>query len=129
MNEQKEKLMQLVDDAKKYINVRLKILTLTMCEVSSKVLASLIANGAMLFFIFLFLFFGSIAAGFGLGEWLGSMALGFTIVAGFYLLLALIIRFTKTKLIEKPLVNTFIKLFLKNLSENEENKENEDEKD
>ena len=125
MNEQKEKLMQLVDDVKEYLNVRLKILTLTVCEVSSKVLASIIANGAMVFFIFLFLFFGSIAAGFGLGEWLDSIALGFTIVAGFYLLLALIIWFTKAKLIEKPLVNTFIKLFLKNLSDNEENKEDE----
>lgn len=129
MNDQKERLMQLVDDLKDYFNVRLKILTLTICEVSSKVLAALIANGAMLFFIFLFLLFGSIAAGFGLGEWLGSTALGFAIVAGFYLLLALIIQLTKTKLIEKPLVNIFIKLFLKNLSENEENKKNENEKD
>ncbi|MDR0660674.1 MAG: hypothetical protein LBG19_07720 [Prevotellaceae bacterium] len=128
MNEQKEKLMQLVNDLKEYINVRLKILTLTICEVSSKVLASLIANGSMLLFIFLFLIFGSIAAGFGLGEWLGSTASGFAIIAGFYLLLALIIQFSKAKLIEKPLVNTFIKLFLKNLSDNSENKENEDEK-
>ncbi len=129
MSEQKEKLMQLVDDFKSYLNVRLKVLTLTICEVSAKVLAALIANGAMLFFLFLFLLFGSIAAGFGLGEWLGSTALGFAIVAGFYLLAALAIRFTKAKLIEKPLVNMFIKLFLKNLSENEEGKENEDEKD
>ncbi len=129
MNEQKERLMQLVDDLKEYLNVRLKILTLTVCEVSSKVLASIIANGAMVFFIFLFLFFGSMAAGFGLGEWLGSMALGFAIIAGFYLLLGLVIWLTKAKRIEKPLVNMFIKQFLKNLSENEENKEIENEKD
>lgn len=121
--------MQLIDNLKEYLNVRLKIFTLTICEASSKVLASLIANGAMLVFIFLFLLFGSVAAGFGLGEWLDSIALGFTIVAGFYLLLALIIRFIKVKRIEKPLVNMFIKLFLKHLSENEESKEYQDEKD
>lgn len=119
MNEQKERPAQLVDDLKEYLNVRLKIFTLTICEASSKVLASCISNGTMLFFIFLFLFFGSMAAGFGLGEWLGSMALGFIIVACFYLLLALIIWLTKAKLIEKPLVNAFIKLFLKNLPNNE----------
>lgn len=128
MNEQKERLMQLVDDVKEYINVRLKILTLTISEVSSKVLASILANGAMIFFILLFIFFGSIAAGFALGEWLGSVALGFTIVAGLYLLIALIIQLTKAKLIEKPLINTFIKLFVKNLSDDEENKISEDEK-
>lgn len=128
MNEQKERLMQLVDHLKDYLNVRLKILTLTISEVSAKVLASLVANGAMIFFLFLFLFFGSIAAGFGLGEWLGSIALGFAIVAGFYLLLGLIIWFAKAKWIEKPLVNMFIKQFLKNLSDNKERKESKDEK-
>lgn len=120
--------MQLVDHLKDYLNVRLKILTLTISEVSAKVLASLVANGAMIFFLFLFLFFGSIAAGFGLGEWLGSIALGFAIVAGFYLLLGLIIWFAKAKWIEKPLVNMFIKQFLKNLSDNKERKESKDEK-
>lgn len=130
MNEQKEKLMQLVGDFKEYINVRLKVLTLTICEVSSKVLASLIANVAMLFFVFLFLLFGSIAAAFGLGEWLDNTALGFAIITGFYLLLSLIIHFTKAKLIEKPLVNMFIKVFLKHLSDNKKDEEdNEDEKD
>lgn len=121
MSEQKEKIMQLVDDLKKYLNAKLKIATLTIFEISSKVLASIITNSVMLFFVFLFLFFGSIAAGFGLGSWLGSNALGFAIVAGFYLLLALIIQFSKAKLIEKPLINMFIRQFFKHLPDNKEN--------
>ena len=122
MNEQKEKLMQLVDDLKNYLNVRIRIATLGVYEVVSKLLASLITNSVMLLFVFLFLLFGSVAAGFGLGEWLNSAALGFAIVAGFYLLLVLIILFTKSKLIEKPLVNMIIKQLLKNLSESEDEK-------
>lgn len=114
--------MQLIDDLKEYVNIRLQLVTLTVCELMSQVLASLVANVAMLFFIFLFILFGSIAGGFALGQCLGSTALGFAIVASFYLLVAVVILLIKKRLVEKPLVNMFVKMFLKNLADKEDEK-------
>ncbi len=126
MSEQKERLLTLVDDLKSYLNVRLQLISLSISEMVARLLASLISNGAMLFFIALFLLFGSFAAAFGLGQWLNSYALGFILVAGFYLLLGLIIYFIKGRYIEKPLINLFIRLFLKNMGDEEDNKSNEE---
>ena len=64
--------------------------------------------------LFLFVIaFGSTAAAWALGEWLGKPYWGFLIVAGFYLLLAIIVWGTRQRLISTPVLNAILKQLYK----------------
>ena len=69
------------------------------------------------FFTILFLF---LALGFFLGELLGSMALGFVLVVGMYLLLFGIIIFFKKKITSKVMNEIIIAMMSKDEKDNEE---------
>lgn len=72
-------------------------------------------------FAFLFLsFFLAIAGALALGELLGSYALGFVCIAGFFLLIILIILLLGRFIIDTPLLLKFSKLFF-----SEDKKDNE----
>jgi hypothetical protein len=77
-------------DLSTYAEMKLRILKLTAIERAAGILATL-SHGLILvlfgFFSVLFLF---MALGFFLAELLGSMALGFLLVGGIYLLLTLL---------------------------------------
>lgn len=117
--EAKKKLVSLIDDLKEYVNLKIQLLKLTVAEKAAHAMASLIATIVLILLAFVVLLFGSLAVAFLLGECLNSYAAGFGIVAGFYLLIALIILLTKKKIIEKPLMDKFISLLLKKHSEDE----------
>lgn len=55
----------------------------------------------------------SVGASIWLGEELGHYYLGFMIVAGFYLLLALAIKLFKSGLVQRPIQNCVIRYFFK----------------
>ena len=80
---------QLKDDLSAFAGLKLRLLKLMAIEKAAKLL-SVFSHGILLitlaFFTILFLF---TALGFFLGELLDSMALGFLIVGGIYLLLTL----------------------------------------
>lgn len=72
-------------DVSAYIDTRLQILRLELYEKTSRTVATL-SFGLILLFLALFAFFFLfLALGFLLGECLGSVAVGFAIVAAFYL--------------------------------------------
>jgi ABC-type multidrug transport system fused ATPase/permease subunit len=114
MINEKDKLLGLIDDLKDYLNIKLRIVALNLGENTAQIIASIISNGAILFFVALFLLFGSFAIAFGLGSLLSSISLGFLLVASFYLLLALAVYLCRRSCIEKPMTNFFIKQFFKN---------------
>lgn len=103
----------MVNDVKEYMNIKFNIVKLTMVENIATLLANLITQGSVVLFLLLFFLFGSIALGFYLSTLVHSFALGFLMVAGIYLLFAIIIMVSKEEYIEKPLVNKFIQNFLK----------------
>ena len=70
-----------------------------------------------LFFAILFLF---LALGFFLGELLGSMALGFVLVVGMYLLLFGITMFFKRKITSKVMNEIITAMMSKDEKDNEE---------
>ena len=78
---------ELKEDISTYVELRLELLNLNTYERVAKTMA-VFSYGIVLvllaFFAILFLF---LALGFFLGELLGSMALGFVLVVGMYLLL------------------------------------------
>ncbi|OYX93779.1 MAG: hypothetical protein B7Y76_11380, partial [Sphingobacteriia bacterium 35-40-5] len=70
--------------------------------------------------------FGSLALGFYLSEVLNNTYGGFLIVAGIYLLGAVILNSIKEKYLEKRIINLVIEKFFKD--RNEEQHENKDSK-
>lgn len=100
-----------IDDIKTYVDLRMQLIQLNISEKIAVALAKMITTGAALVLLLLFFLFGSLALAFFLGNCLNNTAAGFAILAGFYLLLAIIMMsFGKNKLRIK-LINAFIKQF------------------
>lgn len=112
----------MLGQAKEYVNTRIAQFKLSVAEKTSKTMATVIAGLAAALVFFLFLVFAGIAAAIALGQWTGSMWLGFLIVAIIYLFLSLILWKAKDRLLALPIMNAIIgHLF--------DEEEEEDEKD
>lgn len=89
---------ELKEDVSVYARLKLRLLKLIAIERTAKAIA-ILSHGIfltiLLFFTVLFLF---IAFGFYLAELLNSLALGFLIVAGIYLICTVILYFDKDRL-------------------------------
>lgn len=121
MEDNKEKsLEELFLDAKAYINTRLEYTKLSAVEKGSKIFADLITNAAVIICFVLAFLFASFTLALYLAEVLGSYASGFGCVAGIYLLLSIIVYFTKDKFIERFLVNLFIRKYFDKVADKEE---------
>lgn len=119
MEETFMKAEELAGDIREYINVKLDTAKLTLAEKISKAVAGVAAGLIVAAVCFLFIIFLGIALGFLFGNLLGSTWLGFLLVAGIYLLAAVIIWSAKTRIIQLPLMNSI----LAQLNENEQEDE------
>jgi len=115
-----EKLEGLTDHVKEYINTRVELTKLRIAEKTSLILGDLIAMGIVILFFLFVLMFGSIAGAWALSDWIGKPYSGFLIVAGIYLLLGIIVWFTRSRFIRFPVMNAIIKKLHKG-DEDEEN--------
>jgi hypothetical protein len=61
--------------------------------------------------LMIFLLFISIAGAIALGEMMDSYPIGFLIVAGIYLVLALLLFLVKDKIVEGPILEKFSEIF------------------
>lgn len=99
----------LAKNARSYFKTRVEVVKLNaaakVSTVTSKVIAGIIVG---VVFVFVLLF-GGMAAGYGLGAWLGKTYLGFLIVTGFYLLAGVIVLLARERLIRIPIMNSIIK--------------------
>jgi hypothetical protein len=90
----------LVDDIKSWVDLRM---TLTQMDIEAKVDARLnraIVGGVVGGLAFLTLTFGLVAASLGIGAWLGHDAWGFLAVAGFLLVVTVILLLLKPRVID-----------------------------
>ena len=107
------KVEELADNAKEYINTRIESIKLNAAEKSSVIIANGVAKVVTAIFFLFFLGLASIALSFLVGEWIGRLWAGFLVVAGFYLLIGVIIWFARERLIRVPVMNALIhQLFL-----------------
>ena len=104
---------QLVEKVKEYVNVRKELTILNAVNKGSQLMAGLITDGLVLILAVLAFLFGSLALGFYLSELLGNSYAGFLIVAGIYLLAALILNSIKEKVVEKKIINSIIEKFFR----------------
>src|SRR5687768_3180151 len=115
------KIEELVGHVNDYINTQIDLAKLTAAEKISSVLAGIIAGAiAAMVFVF-FLVFGSLATAYALSAWIGIGYAGFLIVAGFYLLLGIIVWLSRERLIRVPIMKGIIRELFKNKHLNQKN--------
>lgn len=114
------KAEDLVDNIKEYVHTRIDTVKLNTAERSSTVIAGLVAGVIVAVFVSLALVFAGIALSLVLGAWLGKTWAGFVVVAGFFLLMALVAWAFRGKLIRIPVMNAIIQQFFKAEQEDEE---------
>jgi hypothetical protein len=98
MEEEKFSLSGTFQKTKEYLDSQLNLIRLKTVERSSRLIASLIVDGAKIILTLFIIFFLCLALGFYLGEVLGSNSLGFLATAGIFFLILLLIRVLEPKL-------------------------------
>ena len=97
--------------ARQYVKLQLDYLRLETAEKVAKASSALITVLAVAFLGLFALLMLTLAAGFYLGQLWGSYPLAFLCVAGFYLVLALLVWLFKDRLLTNPLLTTIIRSF------------------
>ena len=124
MQENKEKNIEdLYEDAKSYLDTRVEYTRLYLVEKISKIFADLVTNAAVIICFILAFLFGTFTLALFLSDVLGSYARGFGCVAVIYILLALIVYYTKEKYIEKAIINFTIRNYFNKLADKDEEDE------
>ncbi|MGF2412104.1 phage holin family protein [Ferruginibacter sp.] len=114
------KAEELAGTIKEYINTRIEAVKLSAAEKSSAIIANLIAGAVVALVFIFFIMLASISAALLLGLWIGATWAGFLMVAGLYLLAAIIVWKARGKLIRLPIMNALIKQLFKT-DEDEDN--------
>lgn len=113
----KEEPQPIFDQLKDYAEIKLKLAKYKAIDSGSTIFASLIADVVVAIAMLLAFIFASFTLAFYLAEVFQSDWKGFGATAILYLLIALIIKYTKAGF-EKPLANAFVMKFFKNKQEN-----------
>ncbi len=118
-NDAEQILKKVRDDITVFIDLKIRILRLTVVEKIARVLAFLSYGLVILLFAFFTVLFLFVALGFFLGNLLNNVALGFLVVGGLYLLLTMcsILARYKIRLV-------FINLIIRSFQMHDDEKEN-----
>ena len=108
-NKETSPLSEIPEHVKDYIKTQIDYYKLVAAESIGKAAAGAATGVVLALFGYLFLLFLSVTAAIGIGTAAGKLYLGFLIVAGFYLLLAVLAYLLKDKLITTPIINAIIK--------------------
>ncbi|WP_423146553.1 phage holin family protein [Rubrolithibacter danxiaensis] len=114
MSETPDKNQDIIALIKEYIATRIELGRLSIMERVVMITANLITDTFVLIMSVLAFLFGSFTLGFFLSDLLDSYTKGFGILTLIYLLLALLMVFTKDKLVEKYLHNFMVKRIFQN---------------
>jgi hypothetical protein len=106
-----EEIGNIKKDIQEYIEIKLDLLKLQTAESISKIISGAAVAVIIILFLTLILFFLSFAAGYFMATLLNSNELGFLCVAGFYLLLMVIILIFRKKIIDRPVIKSVVKIF------------------
>ena len=113
MEDNKKLLETLVDRATDYGKTSYELVKLQAVDKSSDVVSSVIHHTVVLILISSFMLFFNLGLAFWLGEILGKLFYGFFIVAGFYILVGLIVHIFLHKQLKEIIRNYVIRQLLK----------------
>ena len=112
-NEIEHKGEELVDTVKDYLNTRYDLTRLKLIQSASDIMAGMVGFFILLIAAMFFLFFISYAIANYLCVITETKNAGYFIVAGFYLVVTILLLVIRDKSIHIPLENRFIRQFLK----------------
>jgi hypothetical protein len=101
-------LKQLFEQVKVYFNLRVDYFRLYIAENLIRFFSGMVLWMVIFLFLFFVLVFGSFAFAYWFGELTGHMALGFLIVSGIYILLAVLIYALRRQILIKPFTKVII---------------------
>jgi len=104
-----EKIEELTDGLKNYLNINIQLVKQETIAVTSAVVSDLLSYLLIGFVGLFFLLFASLMAGFYISELLGDSFLGFGIVAAFYLTTGIILFLIRKHSLVKPLREKIIR--------------------
>ena len=113
MEEKATIVESVVDHAKQYAESTFELIKLKAVKKGSEVASVVAAYAVVIASILLFVIIANIGLALWLGELTGKLYYGFFIVAGFYVLVALIIHFGHKVLVQRPVSNMVVKKFIK----------------
>lgn len=109
MDEKDFKDKNLIDQLKEYVTTRIELLRIEFVEKSSSLISKIITGVIISIFSLFILIFLSIGLAVFLGNLVGSVAGGFFIVAGIFILIVIILAAGRKIFFETPLINYQIK--------------------
>jgi hypothetical protein len=112
MQEEINSVEKLTENFKEYVNTRYDMVTLKVTQKTADIGSQSVAIILILLFASMFLLFINLAAAFFISAIFKINYAGFFIVAGFYLLLSLILILFRKKLVVLPLRNLIVKKIL-----------------
>jgi len=112
MEKQPNTLRALFEDAGDHLETRMELLKLQAIDKSSEITSSIVSGVTIVVIIIFGVFILNVGLALWIGELLGKMYLGFFIVAGFYVLIALILHLFRHSLLKDPISNMIIKKFV-----------------
>ncbi len=117
----------LYQKAKEYTETSIELLRLNAIDKTADIVSSLFARLALIMLVAMFTLFINIALSLFIGQLLNEMYLGFLIVSGFYLILAVIVFYFNDKLLKIPITNLVIAKLLKTKDKKHNQKNAKDE--
>jgi len=114
-----EEINSIRKDIQEYLEVQLDLIRLHTAESLSRVFSKIAIFAITGFLLLLILIFFSLAAGFYLGEIMGSEFIGFLIVSGFYLVVLIAFLLLRKKLVERPIIKAMVKIMFPNQANDE----------
>lgn len=112
-----DNVSEISENVKEYIRLKTDLLKLTLTEKLSLIISSLLVS-VILFLVFLFIcMFLSMAFIFWYHDHVGPLYAGALIVAGFYLLIGIIVYLVRNRLFINPMVSLITKILLEEENE------------
>jgi ABC-type uncharacterized transport system fused permease/ATPase subunit len=108
-----ENLKSLFADAGEYMKMKSELWKLKLIDKTSDIVSSVIEKVILAFLGFMFFILLNIALALLIGHWLGNSFYGFFVMAGFYVIVGLIVKIAGDRLFKIPIANSMIQKFLK----------------
>jgi hypothetical protein len=96
-----------------YIETRVELVKYKAIDKSSDIVSSLAASILLILVALIFIFMASVGAALWIGEMMGKNYYGFFIVAGFYVLVTLILYLARHSIIKNPIAKLIVEKVIK----------------
>jgi hypothetical protein len=106
----------LISKTEKFTKTSIDLLKLNMVEKTADIVSSVTSGLTVILIVAMFTLFLNIGLGLWIGELLQSSYMGFLIVSGFYLIVAIVIYFYQDRLLKNPISDKIVVKLLKNVN-------------